>query len=745
MRTTLPIALLLTLLEAAAQREPRIGYIYPAGGRQGTTFVATLGGTALESASNVFFSGAGVTAQLLKLERQPTPQEQDALVKELSQLRAQRERGEGLTRAEAQRAAEIRTTLDRFGRQLSNQALSQFATVRVSIATNAAPGKREVRLGTSFGLSNPLAFCVDDLPEISKPDWKNVPKSKDSMDPELTTGTNETRITLPAMLNGQLQPGGVDRYRFAARRGQQLTIIVSARELLPYLADAVPGWLQATLALYDAQGTELAYDDKYLFRPDPVLMFKIPRDGDYVLAIKDALFRGREDFVYRLALGELPFVTGIFPLGGQAGGQSTVAVSGWNLAQQQATFDLRKHVAGSAAFHVRGNGRLSNRIPFAVDNLPELFEQEPNNSRTNAQAVTLPVTINGRIGQPGDVDCFQFTGQAGARLVVEVLARRLDSPLDAYLKLADAAGQQLAFNDDHEDKASGLNTHHADAYLALTLPSNGVYCIYLGDTQHNGGAAHSYRLRISAPRPDFELRVTPSGINARGGTSVPLTVYALRKDGFAGEIALALQNAPNGFALAGARIPAGQDKVNITLAVPPQAMVMPLTLHLEGRATIAGRAVARLAVPADDLTQAFAYRHLVPAQEQKVSVWGRHPAREQARVLSATPLKIPLGGTAQLEVSWPTDPQMGKIAYELFDAPEGLALRNVAAGQGHLTITLEADAAKLKPGLAGNLIIRAFAEHSPETRGSETPANKRRVPLGALPAVPFELVPSLGK
>ena len=52
--------------------------------------------------------------------------------------------------------------------------------------------------------------------------------------------------------------------------------------------------------------------------------YKIPEDGQYVIEIKDAIYRGRPDFVYRLAVGELPFVTSIFPLGGRAGTQTTV-------------------------------------------------------------------------------------------------------------------------------------------------------------------------------------------------------------------------------------------------------------------------------------------------------------------------------------------------------------------------------------------------------------------------------------
>ena len=138
-------------------------------------------------------------------------------------------------------------------------------------------------------------------------------------------------ITLPAIVNGQIMPGGVDRYRFEARKGQQLVVAVSARELIPYLADAVPGWFQAAVALYDSAGNELAYDDHYRFHPDPVLHCKIPKDGQYVLEIRDALYRGREDFVYRITVGELPFVTSIFPLGGPAGTQTTVELKGWNL------------------------------------------------------------------------------------------------------------------------------------------------------------------------------------------------------------------------------------------------------------------------------------------------------------------------------------------------------------------------------------------------------------------------------
>ena len=82
---------------------------------------------------------------------------------------------------------------------------------------------------------------------------------------------------------------------------------------------------------------------------------------------------------------------------------------------------------------------------------------------------------------------------------------------------------------------------------ASNCPPTAPTTCYLGDTQGKGGPDYAYRLRISHPQPDFELRVTPSSINARAGATVPVTVYALRRDGFSGEIALKLKDAPAGF------------------------------------------------------------------------------------------------------------------------------------------------------------------------------------------------------
>lgn len=738
-------------LASAATREPHIGYIYPAGGRQGTTFEAVIGGFNLNEATAVRFSGTGITAEIVKQERQVTPAQQQQLKEKLAQFQEQRRAGTPLTPEQQQSATEMMDTLIHFGRRLANPSLGEFVTLRVTIAPDAACGEREIRLGVRTGLSNPRLFCVGSFPEFSKHDWKNVPKARKSLEPENNAEPPPVGITLPATLNGQLSPGCLDTYRFSAQAGQHLVVEVRARALIPYLADAVPGWLQATASLRDAQGREVAYADDYWFHPDPVIFYKIPEDGEYTLEIHDSLFRGREDFVYRILIGELPFVTGVFPMGGRIGAKTRVALTGWNLPAKQLTVDLTDKRPGILMLQP---SPLSNRVPFAMDALPEDSECEPNDARTNAHAVSLPVIINGHIDDPGDVDVFRFAGHAGQRIVAEVMARRLDSPLDSVLMLLNSAGDQLATNDDQEDKASGLNTHHADSYLAATLPADGDYYICIGDTQHGGGPAFGYRLRLSAPLPDFALRITPSSLNVRGGTSAPFTAYALRKDGFDGEITLSLADAPAGFKLDAAVIPAHQNQITCTLSAPAAKSPVPPSLRIDGKAAILGHEVARHAVPADDATQAFAYHHLVPAQELTLAVGGLFRPGDENSVLSATPLRIPAGGTATIHVHVQVGPRIHDLQFELSDPPPGIRLGPSSA----TSVTVLTDKAAVKPGQAGNLIVTATAERkaadgtpaktvspsTPSTSPTPTPpakaAAKWRVPLGALPAIPYQIV-----
>ena len=166
-------------------------------------------------------------------------------------------------------------------------------------------------------------------------------------------------------------------------------------------------------------------------------------------------------------------------------------------------------------------------MPFAVDDLPEVQESEPNDSIVQANRVTAPVVINGRIQKSGDQDYFIFKADEGQKLLMEVDARRLDSPLDSVLTLFDAAGKKLAENDDpppamaapnpaqiqrtlyhvvsQVDPRDALVTHVADSRLVYTFAKTGDYVLRIRDAAGEG------RRGVCLPAED---RPGPAGLRA---------------------------------------------------------------------------------------------------------------------------------------------------------------------------------------------------------------------------------------
>jgi hypothetical protein len=660
-------------LAAQAQQRPYIGFAYPAGGQQGTTFQIRLGGQGLDDVNGVLVSGPGVTAKVAEYYRRLNNQEMQLLNEQLAVLRREAMSASAMasvmaaesTNTMSDTSTPMATSTNEAPSAVSNKgavqelidkiekrtleyvqtpacaSIASLVLVEVTIAPDAEPGKREIRLVTLRGVSNPLAFHVGQVAEFSRKPMLTATlqvlgKEAQALRKRLPSEA-EDRITLPCTVNGQIASGEVNRYRFEARQGQRLVITTLGRQLVPFIADAVPGWFQPVLVLYDANGKEVAYDDDYRFRPDPTILYEVPKDGEYVFAIRDSLYRGREDFVYRITAGELPFITSLFPLGGRAGVPAKPMIKGWNLQDAEPTPPAADAEPGIHSLAVSRKGFVSNRVPFALDTLPEVFDQEPNNTPATAQKVTLPVIINGRIDHPDDWDVFQFAGKSNDTVVAEVQARRLDSPLDSVIKLTDAAGNLLAFNDDHEDFGAGINTHLADSYFIVRLPADGRYFVHIGDTARQGGEEYGYRLRLSAPQPDFDLRVVPSSLNLRVKSSGALTVYAQRKDGFTGPIRLRLKDPPPGFSAAAVTIWATNNVARLNIKTDLAATEEPVNLSILGSAKIGDQEIVREAVPAEDKMQAFLWRHLVPAKDLKVLVFDPAHQPQPKRVPPARP------------------------------------------------------------------------------------------------------------
>lgn len=789
---------------------PQIGYLYPSGGQQGTTFHVAVAGQLLRGPKEVLVTGEGVTAEVVKYVgrmRPPNNEQVRELQRRMAEVRDARveeaiARGEDLPkklmdaykrdlkRAEAAEAAKAKTQsaeliegsgtedaeekpkaketppsvpvsipshpmfhdlenmslrelqhiqhiIQNYRKNQRNPQLAESLIIKITIAPDAPIGDRQVRLKTQAGLTNPMCFEVGGVPELRELE-PNDPNAQNELPPP-------PPLELPVVLNGQIMPGDADLFRFQAEEGQKLVIAASARKLVPYLADAVPGWFQATLTLRDEEGREVAFVDDYQFHPDPVLLYEVPEDGVYELEVRDAIYRGRDDFVYRISVGERPFVTHAFPLGGRPGEEVEAKLDGWNLPSRKTALDTDAPAGSVRQAVLREGNWTSNSITYAVDGLPECVEDEPNDVERKAQRVKLPVIVNGRIEEPGDVDLFEFKGEAGDEVVAEISARRLNSPLDSLVRVLDEDGNVLDWNDDcmhkegHLHTDEGLITHHADSYLSVTLPGKGVYRVQVSDSQQHGGDAYAYRLRVSPPRPDFALRATPSALTVPVGRAEPISVYVCRKDGFDEEIEVVLKDAPDGYELIGGTVPSGRDCIRMTLLAPLKADPAPFSLRLEGRAQINGETMVREAEPTDDTMQAFLWRHLAPADEFVVTpAPGRRTT--QVRLVEKGRVSIPAGGYAELHVKAPKDPILNDIGMELSDPPEGLSIEGVKVVPDGLAFLLKAEGDALEPGLKDNLIVSVYAERMVKSKRSGA-EQKQRIALGYLPAIPFEVVP----
>jgi hypothetical protein len=731
------LALLAALPAAFAQNTgaprnaPHLAYAYPPGATRGTTVTLLLGGQYLAENAQLHCSDSHLSARVVSLERPLTQKEAVELREQAEQLRQRRRDAPAtFTDADAQKLTQLQDTLARRNPNPKTPALAETLTVELTVPPDAPAGARELRVATRAGLSNPVAFIVGTLPEITPPaaTATSAPARKSAAPAERS---RPVEVQLPAVVNGQLLPGEIDTLRFTGRRGQQLTVALAARSLMPYLADAVPGWIQAVIHLRDPQGHEIAFNDDFQFRPDPALGCALPADGTYELEIHDALYRGREDFVYRVTLGELPFIRSVFPLGAPLAQPTTVALSGWNLPAPTVAVDAAAQPPGIMLLSVQKAGHRSNSLRFALGAHPELTEPATGPALT----LTLPSVVNGRIARPDERDTYHFTGRAGQSIVAEVFARRLDSPLDSRLELRGPDGQLLVANDDTEDKAEGLLTHHADSRVACDLPTTGDYTLTLTDTQHRGGTDYGYRLILRPRAPDFALRVAPSAVNLPAGGSALVTVFALRRDGFTGPIDLALESPGpgSGLHLDGARIPAGVESLQLTLTAasdrPPGA---PFSLRLIGRAELAGHPLRHAATACDDTMQAFLYRHLVPTTQWLAQVT---PRTVGFSPVTAAPVLLVPGAVAhvQLELA-PGTPTFEQFQAELVNPPPGLTLTKTQLRGRLLDLTLAVAPGPAPAGQsAGNLVFSVSGARA--TRG---PGEAKLRPLGLTRAVPYE-------
>jgi len=177
---------------------------------------------------------------------------------------------------------------------------------------------------------------------------------------------------------------------------------------------------------------------------------------------------------------------------------------------------------------------LTNFAYFVVGGVPERLEVEPNHEIATAEAVEVPVVLNGRINPAADIDLFRFSGKKGQKLVAAIAAHALDvhgqsgtyGIADFSLDLLDANGRTLVSVED----SLGF-----DPLIEHTLPYDGEYYVRVQLLNYLGFHEAVYRLTlgevayVTGAFPPGYRRGVPTEIELIGPNVAPGTKRILGK------------------------------------------------------------------------------------------------------------------------------------------------------------------------------------------------------------------------
>lgn len=449
------------------------------------------------------------------------------------------------------------------GLQCAAGAANQF---KLAIPANTPPGQYDLWGWGPQGLGSPRTFVVGNRPEVVEVEPNNL----------VATATT---VPLNSVLNGRIdQNGGGDFFRFTATQGQ--------RVIVECALERIDSPLRATLEIFDAAGQRLGVSHGY-FGIDPLIDFRVPADGNYVVKVHDPLFTTGADSPYRLSIDTGPRVVFSLPNVAQRGKSSRVALYGWNLpgseraGRDEHTFDrieveipaalaevawplpVRQQpmqaVVDAFAYHLPGSD-----APLLIDvtDSPVMVDNERNHSPAAAQELSIPGEVSGQLAAGDECDWYAITAKRGEVLHLEAYGQRLSSPVDLQVSIVDRAvavdsrsapRDIMQFNDVTAGIGGALTTSHLDPVGSWVCPADGRYLLTIrnlaGTIQFD--PRRTYRLSIQREVPDFQLvavprRDDPASINVPRGGREMIDILAFRQHGYAGGIRVAATDLPAG-------------------------------------------------------------------------------------------------------------------------------------------------------------------------------------------------------
>ncbi len=425
----------------------------------------------------------------------------------------------------------------------------------VSIAADAPVGVYDARVMSRLGVSSVRAFSVNKLPEVVRTKANN---------------TLETALPLPlgTICNATMTKRAVDFYSFQGVKGQAVAIDCAAV--------GIDSRLTPVLILADGKGADLKVN-----RTGGMIDFTPPADGTYIIKVSDLTYQGGERHFYRLALQKSP-------------------------AEPQPQTQMVSAMSWPPV------GLAANAAAKEV---------EPNNK--DAQKITLPADLSGAFFPAADVDTYEFNAKKGETWWVEVASERLGRNTDPFVlvqqvrdgkftdvaELYDIAPPMKVTSNGYSYDGPPYDAGSPDVLGKFEVKEDGTYRLQVRDLF--GGtrtdANNIYRLIVRQAAPDFALAAWAVHMTLRNGDRAALSkpmalrqgdsrafeVVVQRRDGFDGEIDIAMENLPQGVSAAGLKIGKGKTYGHLILTADEKAPRGFSLAKITGKAVIGGKEVVR--------------------------------------------------------------------------------------------------------------------------------------------------------
>ncbi len=424
--------------------------------------------------------------------------------------------------------------------------------LRITCDPDAVPGIRDFRVVTPHGASTVGQLVVAREPvAVENPDNDTAEKAQP--------------VELPATLCGAIEKGeDVDFWRVRLATAGTVTFHLTAQRLQNRLHD-MQSRVDPLLTLRSMAGTTIASSDNVL-AGDPCLSVALEA-GEYLLEIRDVRYQGNADWTYAVEASARPFPLSVHPLAVAPGSTPSLALFTPSGAlspvpvpipadAQPGLFRVAPAIDGVG---LAGVGVFVTALPIVV---------EPA-GQTVPVPFTVPAALAGQLAAEGEADRWSFTAKAGEAFTFEVVSRRAGSNVDARLKILAADGSAKGEADD----ATYDRVLSADPLLEnWSAPADGDYVLELRDLHGRGGTGFPYCIRVERARPGFTLEADTDKTLLAPGMAAPIYVRAVRRGGFGGDVALAIEGLPPGVeAVAGRILGTGGDGCIWLRAAPDAA------------------------------------------------------------------------------------------------------------------------------------------------------------------------------